>query len=191
MAVRNFFLQDGLNVNNFVIANTTTLAVGSNLSVNATALNINAIGVYANSSIGTNGQFLASNGTSTYWAVPTASATAGGPNTAIQYANGTAIAGNGNFTYDYSAIKMAIGGASATNVSINSSSLNIAANLTINTTALYWTGAISIYANGALGTANQVLTSNGTTAYWANSQGGSTSSPSTTTWLTAIGYALV
>lgn len=81
MAVRNFFLQDGLNVNNFVIANTTNLVVGSNLSVNATTLFVNAIGVWANSSLGTNGNFLASNGTGVYWSTPPG----GSVNTAAQY----------------------------------------------------------------------------------------------------------
>ncbi len=161
MAVQNFFVQDGLNVNNFITANSTTLKVGTNTFINSTAIRIgNAVGfalgangdslgsngfyltsngttvfwstvaggapntaaafawtnthsfagnvtitstafLSANGTVGTNGQFLASNGTTVYWATPSASATAGGPNTAIQYANGTNIVGNGNFTYDY------------------------------------------------------------------------------------------
>lgn len=48
-------------------------------------------------------------------------------------------------------------GNSTVNTSINSSSIAV----------------ISIIANGAVGTANQVLTSNGTGIYWANASGGS------------------
>lgn len=169
MAIQTFFVQDGLNVNNFIIANTTQLKVGTNTFVNSTVIRIgNAVGfalgangdslgsngfylasngttvfwsavtggstntaatytwtnthtfnsnvtiattagLIANGSIGSNGLFLASNGSTVYWTAPTASAAAGGPNTAIQYANGTAIAGNGSFTYDYVSGKFKVG----------------------------------------------------------------------------------
>jgi len=169
MALQNFFVQDGLNVNNYITANSTTLKVGTNTTINSTAIRIgNAVGfalganadslgsngfylasngttvfwsavsggapntaaafawtnthsfagnvtitstafLSANGTVGTNGQFLASNGTTVYWATPSASATAGGPNTAIQYANGTAMAGNGEFTYDYVTGQLQVG----------------------------------------------------------------------------------
>lgn len=167
MAIQNFFVQDGLNVNNFITANSTQLKTGTNTFINSTALYIgnnfglflaanNSLGsnglvltsngttVYwstpaagvntaaaftwtnthsfsgnitiantaflsANGSPGTNGQFLASNGTTIYWTAPTASAAAGGPNTSVQFANGTAIAGNGNFLFDYLLWKVKIG----------------------------------------------------------------------------------
>lgn len=169
MAIQNFFVQDGLNVNNFITANSTQLKVGTNTFINSIAIRIgnnvglalganadslgsngfyltsngttvfwsavsggstNTAAAYtwtnthtfsgnvtigtsaflnANGSPGTNGQFLASNGTTVYWTTPVAAAAAGGPNTAIQFANGTAIAGNGNFTFDYLLWKVKLG----------------------------------------------------------------------------------
>lgn len=168
MAIANFFVQDGLNVNNYITANSTTLKVGTNTTINSVAIRIgNAVGfalganndslgsngyvltsngttvswtlpaagvntaaaytwtnthtfsgnvtigtsafLNANGSAGTNGQFLASNGTTVYWATPSASATAGGPNTAIQFGNSTVIAGNGNFTFNYLSTKVTLG----------------------------------------------------------------------------------
>jgi len=40
MAQKSFFVQDGLNVNNFVVANSSTLSVGANLTLNSTSLSI-------------------------------------------------------------------------------------------------------------------------------------------------------
>lgn len=180
MAIQTFFVQDGLNVNNFIIANTTQLKVGTNTFVNSTVIRIgNAVGfalgangdslgsngfyltsngttvfwsavtggstntaatytwtnthifqanvtidttagLIANGSIGSNGLFLASNGSTVYWTAPTASAASGGPNTAVQFANSTAIAGNGNFTYNYvtNQLKVGTGGFAFDNDSI-------------------------------------------------------------------------
>lgn len=167
MAITNFFVQDGLNVNNFIIANNTILKVGTNVVINTTALYIgNNVGLFlasngslgsngyvltsngttvywslpaagvntaatytwtnthtfnsnvtfgtsagliANTSIGTNGQFLASNGTTIYWTAPVAAAAAGGANTNVQFANGTAIAGNANLSFDYTTGQLFIG----------------------------------------------------------------------------------
>jgi hypothetical protein len=59
------------------------------------------------------------------------------------------------------------------NLNFTGANLTVAANLTIASTGeLIITSGAGIYANGTLGTANQVLTTNGTTVYWANSAGG-------------------
>jgi hypothetical protein len=63
-------------------------------------------------------------------------------------------------------------GANSTTLYVGNSSVALSANssrLTIPT-------AMSISANGGVGTANQVLTTNGTGVYWANASGGSSSS---------------
>lgn len=59
------------------------------------------------------------------------------------------------------------------NLNFTGANLTVTANLTIASTGeLIITSGAGIYANGSLGTANQVLTTNGTTVYWANSSGG-------------------
>jgi hypothetical protein len=59
------------------------------------------------------------------------------------------------------------------NLNFTGANLTVTANLTIASTGeLIITSGAGIYANGTLGTANQVLTTNGTTVYWANSAGG-------------------
>ncbi len=52
-------------------ANVATYLATAGITANSTALQIaNTIGLYANASLGTNGQFLASNGTTVYWTTP-------------------------------------------------------------------------------------------------------------------------
>ena len=73
--------------------------------------------------------------------------------------------------------------ANSANVLVNSISINTTAITSItvggqvvNTTGIMLTGGLK--ANGSFGTANQVLTSNGTASYWANASGGATVSVS-------------
>lgn len=62
---------------------------------------------------------------------------------------------------------------SNTLITVNANNTTISGNLTIASTGeLVITSGAGIYANGSLGTANQVLTTNGTSVYWANSSGG-------------------
>lgn len=79
-------------------------------------------------------------------------------------------------------------GNSTVNTIHNSSSIAVGANIIVNTTIVFignstvslsansstliLSNTTGIYANGSLGTANQVLTSNGSTVYWATSTGG-------------------
>ncbi len=59
------------------------------------------------------------------------------------------------------------------NLNFTGANLTVTANLTIASTGeLIITSGAGIYANGTLGTANQVLTTNGTTVYWADVSGG-------------------
>lgn len=53
--------------------NAPSYTVGTNFTVNTTVINIATLSLYANNSLGTNGQALLSNGTATYWgeAIPT------------------------------------------------------------------------------------------------------------------------
>ena len=62
-------------------------------------------------------------------------------------------------------------GNSSINVSSNSSTLSVGSQIAINATAIKL-GSSALFANGSNGTSGQVLTSNGTSAYWATSTGG-------------------
>lgn len=76
MAVASFFVQDGLNVNNFVKANSSVLSVGANVAANATAYfvgnaTVNAIVTQSTIAVGT----LAANSTVLTAGIFTANAT--------------------------------------------------------------------------------------------------------------------
>jgi hypothetical protein len=133
-------------------------------------------GISANSSYGTSGQVLTSNGTTVYWAA----ASSGG------FTNGQSI----------SVANLVVTGS----VTANSSTGTAGQALTTNGTSVYWstivgTNAAASYswtnthtfnsnvtlattaaliANGLPGTAGQMLTSNGTTVYWSTVSSGGT-----------------
>lgn len=129
MALTNFFVQDGLNVNNFITANSTTLKVGTNTIINSTVIYVgNAVGfsLAANGgSLGSNGYVLTSNGTTVYWSVP-----AGGPggvNTDAQFTWANVHTFNGNVVIGTSA-----------SVSANGSVGTNGQFLASNGTTVYW-----------------------------------------------------
>jgi hypothetical protein len=123
---------------------------------------LGVVGLSANGSIGVAGQVLTSDGTKSYWAA------AGGSGTVTNVATGTGLTG----------------GPITTTGTI---ALDLAGNLT-------WTGQqtfsnttflSAISANGSIGTAGQVLTSDGTKSYWAATGGtGTVTSVATSTDLT-------
>ena len=47
--------------------NATSFTVGSTFTVNTTVMNGSSLGFYANGTLGSSGQYLASNGSATYW----------------------------------------------------------------------------------------------------------------------------
>ena len=115
--------------------------------------------VTANGSTGTAGQLLTSNGTVSYWSTPAASVV--GSNTNIQYNDGGTLAGSANLTFD-----------NATNTlytpNINTASINVGGGLSANSTRLVISTSTGVSANGGIGSSGQVLHSNGTSVYWAN-----------------------
>jgi hypothetical protein len=115
--------------------------------------------VTANGSTGTAGQLLTSNGTVSYWSTPAASVA--GSNTNIQYNDGGTLAGSANLTFD-----------NATNTlytpNINTASINVGGGLSANSTRLVISTSTGVSANGGIGSSGQVLHSNGTSVYWAN-----------------------
>lgn len=78
-----------------------------------------------------------------------------GSNTTVQFNDSGYINSSSSFTWNKDSNTLTVGNSSVNTV-INSTSLTVK----------------SIVANGGIGTANQVLTSNGTGIYWANGGGG-------------------
>ena len=91
------------------------------------------------------------------WATPAGggSGSPGGSTSDIQFNDAGNFAGNSNFTYDSSVIRLTVGNSSI-NTQINSTSVVVK----------------SIVANGGLGSSGQVLTSNSTGIYWSTVSGG-------------------
>lgn len=69
-----------------------------------------------------------------------------------------------------------LGGTAAANFVQNTDSRTLSGNLVFSGANVAFTGNATfsggVYANGSLGTANQVLTTNGTAVYWSNTSGG-------------------
>lgn len=90
------------------------------------------------------------------WATPPGggSGSPGGSTSDIQFNDLGSFAGNSNFTYDQTAVRLTVG--------------NTTVNTQVNSTALV---VKSIIANGQIGTSGQVLSSNGTGIYWSSGGG--------------------
>jgi hypothetical protein len=120
--------------------------------------NVNASlsSVVANGSIGSNGQLLTSNGTGVYWSSPGAASV----NVAAQYTWTNTQTFSNTITFNGSILGSTINAASYT---VGTAFIANSTQLTIN--------AVAVSANGTTGTSGQVLTSNGTGAYWSNTSG--------------------
>ena len=166
-----------ITVGTSVIANTTRLAIGT------------AVGLQANGGIGTTGQILTSNGTTVYWSTP--SAGVAGSTTQIQFNDGGVLAGDTGLTFNkttdtlstntilatstVNAASHTVGTSTIANATgvfttgtVNGATISIGASVIANTTRLAIGTAVGVQANGGIGTAGQVLTSNGTTVYWGS-----------------------
>ena len=139
-------------------ANQALVANGSSAIDKVIVANLVPTVVYANGSIGTAGQRLTSNGSAVYWETPLPGVA--GANTSIQFNDSNSLAGSANLTFD-----------KVTNLlfapNVNTASLNVTG-FTANSTRVVISTGAGLEANGGIGTAGQVLHSNGTTAYWAN-----------------------
>jgi len=163
--VNTSFMQMG---NSSVYFNMTprSLTMG-NTVVNSSALTVRSI--VANGSLGTAGQVLATNGTAVYWtadqganAITANSLTAN----AIAITTGTLTIGNSTVNTDIGNNYVSVGN-STSYANIYSTYIrvgNTSVFSTINSSAL---SIKSIVANGSVGTAGYVLSTNGTGIYWS------------------------
>lgn len=133
-------------------ANAAVLQVGGKLVVNSSQFSFgSALPVEANGSTGTAGQYLTSDGSSkVYWSSPGVASV----NTA------------GYFVWSNSHLF---------NKDIYANTANIVSvsvgNLTVNSSIFKIPNTVTLEANGSVGTAGQLLTSNGSTVYWSTVPG--------------------
>jgi hypothetical protein len=139
-------------------ANQALVANGSSAIDKVIVANLVPTVVYANGSIGTAGQRLTSNGSAVYWETPLAGVA--GSNTSIQFNDSNVLAGSANLTFNKDTNTLGV-------PSVNTASLNVTG-FTANSSRIVISTGAGLEANGGIGTAGQVLHSNGTTAYWAN-----------------------
>lgn len=128
--------------------------------------------IVANSSLGTAGQVLVSNGSTIYWGTGTS-----GSNTQVQFNDSGVANGSAGFTFDKTSNTLAIGNTITTNNllttgTVNGAVVGVGTNFVVNTTQVSLASGLKLAANGALGSANQVLRTDGTgVAYWATDAG--------------------
>ena len=146
--------------------------------------------LWANGSAGSNGQVLVSNGTSVFWGTGTS-----GANTQVQFNDSGVANATAGFTFDKTSNTLSISNTILT-TNINAASHSVGTSTIANSTGVFTTGTVNgaivgvgtqffanttqvvlsqgmkLSANGALGSANQVLrTDAGGTAYWADDAG--------------------
>lgn len=138
-------------------ANQALVANGSSAIDSIIVANLVPTGIYANGSIGTAGQRLTSDGSEVYWETPLPGVA--GANTNIQFNDSNSLAASANLTFNKDTNLLFV-------PNVNTASLNVTG-LTANSTRVAISTGAGLSANGGIGTAGQVLHSNGTTAYWA------------------------
>ena len=130
--------------------------------------------IYANGAAGTGGQLLSSNSTGgVYWSTP--SAGVAGSDTQVQFNDGGALAGEAGLTYNKTTDTLTVAGSVLAGATVNAAALTVGTSIVANTTRLAIGTSVGLLANGGLGTAGQVLHSNGTSVYWATDDGSVTS----------------
>ena len=144
--------------------------------------------LYANGAFGSAGQMLTSNSSGgVYWTTPDPSVA--GSNSQIQFNDNGTLAGDSGLTYDkttdtllvannVNALSFSVGGWFVANQSgvyssgvVNGDILSVGTSFKANTTQVTIGTSTKLSANGSVGTAGQVLASNGTSVYWADAGG--------------------
>ena len=165
-----------------------TAGGASVLAINSSSVTINSSSATfkANGSVGTSGQFLTSNGTTSYWSnIATQTYTWSNTHTfqnAITFSTNVSIGGvtNANTSGIFTTATVnspayTVGSAFIANTSgvyhtgtVNSAVLSIGSSVTANSTRFTIATGVGFSANGTVGTNGQILLSNGVSPYWAS-----------------------
>lgn len=124
--------------------------------------------VWANGAAGTAGQLLTSNSTGVYWNTPAPSVV--GSDTQVQFNDGGSLGADAGLTFNKTTDTLSTNNVLATST-VNAATLSVGTSVVANSTRLAIGTLVGLQANGGIGTAGQVLHSNGTTAYWAADDG--------------------
>ena len=140
-------------------ANQALVANGTSSIDKVIVANLVPTAIYANGSIGTAGQRLTSNGTVAYWETQLPGVV--GTNTQIQFNDSNSLGSSANLTFnkDTGALFASI---------INTNSISVGGGLIANSTRVAIASGVALEANSTIGVNGQVLHSNGTSIYWAN-----------------------
>jgi hypothetical protein len=148
-----------------------TLTANQALVANATSgidkvivANLVPTSVWANGAAGTAGDVLTSNGTAVYWKAP--SAGVAGSDTQVQFNDGGTLAGDAGLTFNKTTDTLSTNNLLATST-VNAATLSVGTSVVANSSRLVIGTAVGLQVNGTIGTAGQILYSNGTTGYWA------------------------
>jgi fibronectin-binding autotransporter adhesin len=120
--------------------------------------------VWANGAAGSAGQLLTSNSTGVYWNTPAPSVV--GSDTQVQFNDGGSLGADSGLTFNKTTDTLSTNSLLATST-VNAATLSVGTAVVANSTRLVIGTTVGVQANGGIGTAGQVLHSNGTTAYWA------------------------
>lgn len=120
--------------------------------------------IWANGAGGSAGDVLTSNSTGVYWRAP--SAGVAGSDTQVQFNDGGNLAGDAGLTYNKTTDTLSTNNVFATSV-VNASTVQVGTSVVANSSRLVIGTAVGLQVNGTIGTAGQILYSNGTTGYWA------------------------
>lgn len=140
-------------------ANQALIANGTSSIDKVIVANLVPTAIYANGSVGTAGQRLTSNGTVAYWETQLPGVV--GANTQIQFNDSSSLGSSANLTFNKDTNTLFTS-------NINANTLNIEGSLVANSSRIIISTTTGLDANGTIGITGQVLHSNGTSAYWAN-----------------------
>lgn len=160
MADKNFVVKNGIVVNTAFSANASGVYFSGNLLANSSQVNATTFTGTANNSSYLNNKTEANLNVNSSTTALTANNSS--------YLGGTIASGyqtTAGLSANIASYLPTYGGV------VNGSSINIGTAWTANSTKIVIGYTVGVQANGSLGSANQVLTSNGSAVYWANGGG--------------------
>lgn len=154
----------GLMVPGTLTANQALVANSTSGIDKVIVANLVPTSIWANGGAGSAGQLLTSNGTAVYWNTPAPSVV--GSDTQVQFNDGGSLGADSGLTFNKTTDTLSTNNVFATGT-VNAATLSVGTSVVANSTRLAIGTAVGLQANGGIGTAGQILYSNGTTAYWS------------------------